>query len=65
MAPAKAVVVVSHCFAASGPSAQDLNLTPELAASHEYCDVRGSMSTATAVYNMLSFVCACMHAQWS
>lgn len=59
-APAKAVVVVSHCFAASGPGAQDLNLTRVTLPTQECCDVRGSMSTATAVYNMLSFVSVCV-----
>lgn len=47
--PAKAVLVVSHCFAVSGTSAQDLNLTPELAGLHEVCDVRHSKSTLTTV----------------
>lgn len=47
--PAKAVLVVSHCFAASGTSAQDLNLTPELAGLHEVCDVRHSKSIVTTV----------------
>ncbi len=42
--PAKAVLAVSHCFAVSGTSAQDLNLTPELAGLHEVCDVRHSRS---------------------
>ncbi len=42
--PAKAVLAVSHCFAVSGTSAQDLNLTPELAGLHEVCDVRHSKS---------------------
>ena len=62
LVPTKAVLVVSHCFAVSGTSAQDLNLTCELAASHEHCDVRDSDSTATAVYGMFLFgvyVCQC------
>lgn len=53
---AKAVLAVSHCFAVSGTSAQDLNLTPELAGLHEVCDVRHSKS----ILPLCNFLVFCM-----